>query len=86
MVAKTYPMTTRPGVTIVPSETRLHVDHEVTSATCTCENFVNSRRPERYRDKHIAVALTQDGYIPLPNGKWVKITPEVMEILSALGK
>lgn len=86
--AVNYKMSARPGVVIVPSETLPDVEYEanVGALTCTCPNFKKSRRDNRYRDKHIAVALTREGYIPLPSGRWFKPTDEQLELLEKLAE
>lgn len=76
-----YKMTTRPGVVLVTSRTRLGHEHGVTMATCTCEHFTLSRREDRWREGHIAAAITQDNTIPLPTGNWVQLTDEQVALL-----
>jgi hypothetical protein len=73
---KTYPTPTRVGVVMVPSRTRLGVEHAVTLPTCSCEHFTLSRRDPKdgyqardddwHINKTMADYLEERGYTVIP--------------------
>lgn len=76
------------GTIIVPSKSRHGVNHEVNRAglTCTCEHSTKSRLHDRDRCDHRAAAITMDGFIPLPSGRWLEPPADVLALLENLAE